>query len=167
MIMSWLAYALLLFKLLRPTNKGDAMIMVALVLLGLAVFMVNQFNLFAALPLAVDQRHDQMMLFLNLHKHGNVIAAIFFGLWLYPLGVLVFKSGYIPGFLSVFLMIGGSGYLILFLQTFLFPGAEGTLWTNPALIVTHLSELSLMLCLLIIGVNVKRWKERTSDSGIL
>ena len=59
-----------------------------------------------------DQLHALVMFFLDLHEYGVFIASIFCGLWLLPLGYLVFKSGYIPRILGVLLMIGCFGYLI-------------------------------------------------------
>jgi hypothetical protein len=97
-------------------------------------------------------------LVLDLHRLGNLIAGIFFGLWLFPLGLLVFRSGFFPRFLGILLMIGSPGYLVLFVQAFLFPGSERTLWTNPLLVLTHASELAMMLWLLIRGVNVEQWE---------
>jgi hypothetical protein len=158
-------YAMVLYKLLKPVNKDHAMLMVILLLVAVPIFILNQLNQFAALPLAADQMHAQMTLFLDLHQHGVFIAGIFFGLWLLPLGFLVFKSGYLPRFLGVFLMIGCFGYLIRFFQAFLFPGSEATIWTNPALVFTHLSELSLMFWLLIKGVNVEQWEKRVAASA--
>ena len=163
MILTWLLYALALYRLLKPVNKGQAQLMIVLVLVCVPVFMLNQLNLFAALPLAKGGMPDQMMFFLNQHRHGNIIAAIFFGLWLFPLGLLVFRSGYLPRIIGVLLMIGCFGYLILFFQSYLFPGSEATLWTNPPLVVTHLAELSLMLWLLIRGVNVEQWERRVRE----
>lgn len=165
MILFWMFYALLLYKLLKPVDKGHAMLMLVLVLVCVPVFMLNQVNLYAALPLAADHMQAQMTFYLDLHRHGNVIAAIFFGLWLFPLGLLVFRSGYLPRVLGILLMIGCFGYLVLFIQVFLFPGTEATLWTNPLLVVTHISELSLMLWLLIKGVNLKLWERRVSESA--
>jgi hypothetical protein len=127
--------------------------------------MLNQLNLFAVFLSAADQMHDQMMFFLNLQKHGGAIVAIFFGLWLFPLGLLVFKSGFFPRILGVMLMIGCFGYLILFFQVFLFPGLEKTLWSNPFLVVTHISELLMMLWLLFKGVNVEQWEKRALESA--
>jgi len=160
MMIASMFYALLLYRLLRPVNKSHAMIMVALLFASVPIYMLNQVNQFAALLLASDQLYAQVQLFLELHRLGNLIAGIFFGLWLFPLGFLVFKSGFFPRVLGILLMIGSLGYLVLFVQAFLFPGSEGTLWTNPFLVVTHVSELSMMLWLLIRGVNVDQWKQR-------
>ena len=150
-------YAFLLYKLLKPVSKNYSALMLILALLPVPIFLMNQLNLFAALLSAKVQMQEQMMFFLELNKHGGFIVSIFFGLWLLPLGYLVFKSGYFPKTLGIFLMIGCFGYLINFIQGFLFPGTEATLWTNPVLIVTHISELLMMLWLLIIGIDIKKW----------
>jgi hypothetical protein len=160
MMICWLFYALLLFRLLKPINKGHATIMVGLVLASVPLFMLNQVHLFAALLSASDRLYQQVNLFLEVHRFGNLIAGIFFGLWLFPFGLLVFKSGYFPRLLGISLMIGTLGYLILFVQGFLFAPSEGTLWTNPFLVVTHLAELTMMLWLLIRGLNVDQWERR-------
>jgi hypothetical protein len=164
MMIAWLFYALLLYRLLRPVNKGHATIMVGLVLVSAPIYIFNQVNQFAALLLASDNLYEQVQFYLNLHRLGNLIAGIFFGLWLFPLGYLVFKSGFFPRFLGILLMFGTLGYLVLFVQAFFFPGSEGSLWTNPFLVVTHSSELALLLWLLIKGVNVNQWEMRAFDS---
>ena len=61
-------------------------------------------------------------------------------------------------------MFGSLGYLVLFVQAFLLPGSERTLWGNPLLVVTHVSELALLLWLLIKGVNVDQWEKRAFES---
>jgi len=164
MMIAFLFYALLLYGLLRPVNKSHAMAMVGLVLVSVPIYMLNQVNQFAALPLASDQLYEQVKLFLDLHRLGNLIAGIFFGLWLFPLGLLVFRSGFFPRPLGILLMVGSPGYVVLFVQAFLFPGSERTLWTSPLLVVTHVSELAMMLWLLIRGVNVDQWERRALDS---
>ena len=163
MIVAWLFYALLLYRLLRPVCRSWAMTMVGLVLASVPIYMLNQVNQFAVLLSASDQLNEQVKLFLGLHQFGNLIAAIFFGLWLFPLGRLVFRSCFLPRFLGALLMFGSLGYLVLFVQAFLFAGSERTLWTNPFLIVTHVSELALLLWLLIKGVNVESWEKRAHD----
>ena len=164
MMIAWLFYALLLYRLLRPVDKSRAMTMVGLVLASVPIYMLNQVNQFAALLSASDQLHEQVRLFLDLHRFGNLVAGIFFGLWLVPLGLLVFKSSFLPRSLGVLLMFGSLGYLVLFVQAFLFPGSERTLWSNPLLVVTHVSELALLLWLLIKGVNVEQWEKRAFES---
>lgn len=164
MMIASIFYALLLYRLLRPVNKSHAMIMVVLALAAVPIYMLNQVHQVAALLLARDGLQDQVKLFLDLHRFGNLIAGIFFGLWLLPLGLLVFQSGYLPRLLGVLLMVGSPGYLVLFVQAFFFPGSERTLWSNPFLVVTHLAELALMLWLLILGLNVDQWKKRETPT---
>jgi hypothetical protein len=134
--------------------------------------MLNQINQFAALLLlsgadylkvfAADQIHAQVMLFLGLHSKGNLIGVIFWGLWLFPLGLLVFKSGYFPRVLGVLLMIACFGWLILFLQRFLFPGYEALAYSR---FVAYIAELSWVLWLLIKGVNVEQREKRALESA--
>ena len=118
-----------------------------------------------ALLAATDHKYDQMMLFMNLYKHGALIGGIFSGLWLFPLGLLIYKSGFFPKILGVLLMIGCFGYLIRFFQGFLLPGTEGSLWTNPVQMITHIAELLLMLWLLIKGIDVEQWQKSAHESA--
>src|SRR5262245_59121472 len=100
MMVAFLVYALLLHRLLSPVNRSHALFMVAFVLAAVPLYMLNQVNQLAALLSAAGQAHDSVKLFLDLHRFGNLIAGIFFGLWLFPLGLLVFKSGFYPRFLG-------------------------------------------------------------------
>lgn len=145
------------YRLLAPVSANLAALMLVLIGMSFPIAMLNELNKFAALRSALDQQPAQVMLFLDLHKHGLLIAGIFAGLWLFPLGLLVFRSGYLPKILGVLLMIGCLGYLIRFVQGFLFPGHEASIWTNPFVVVTHVAELAMMLWLLIKGVDVERW----------
>ena len=154
---------LVLYRLLKPVNKNHAVLMVVLVLVSVPITFINELNHFAALILlsgadylsvfAVDQLHAQMMLFLELHEHGITIALIFWGLWLFPLGYLVFKSGFLPKILGVLLMIGCIGYLIDALTTMLFPDFDMTVSQ-----FTFIGELLFPLWLVFKGVNVERWE---------
>ena len=89
------------------------------------------------------------MLFVNLHGHGLDIAGIFWGLWLFPLGLLVYRSRFIPRFFGVWLTLGGFAYLCLSLTAILWPQYRSQVNTygQPAFI----SEVAFMLWLLIMG----------------
>ncbi len=50
------------------------------------------------------------MFFMRLHSEGNVVNGVFWGLWLFPFGFLVYKSGFIPRFLGIWLVIEGFAY---------------------------------------------------------
>src|SRR5262245_54800974 len=160
MMVAFLLYALLLSRLFAPASRGLATTMLAFVCVSVPIFMINQVNQYAALRLASEGSHGEVTLFLEMYGLGNVIAGIFFGLWLLPLGLLVLASGFVPRPLGVLLVAGTPGYIVLFVQVLFFPGSERTLWSNPLLVVTHLSELALLGWLLVKGVDVRRWEER-------
>lgn len=89
------------------------------------------------------------MLFLQLHKHGVLANEVFWGLWLLPFGALVFKSGFLPRFLGVWLIVGGLGYVAISLTGFLMPQYEDLVAriAFPGM----LGELAILLWLLIRG----------------
>jgi uncharacterized protein with PQ loop repeat len=153
-------YAFNLYRILRRVNKNRSLIMLMLALVSTPLFMLNQLNQFGAFLMAKYDM-DLMMFYLDAHKHGGFIVSIFFGLWLFPLGLLVYKSKFLPKILGLLLIIGCFGYLIHFFQGFLIPNFKSSLWSNPFLIVTHISELLLMLWLLIKGLNVEKWQSWT------
>ena len=148
-----------LHVLLKSVDKNLALLFVLLILGGVAIHCINMLNQFAALLLLSGadylkvfqavQLQALAMLFLNLYKNGFIIAQVFYGAWLFPLGYLVFKSGFLPRILGILLMIDCFGVLIWFFQFFLFPGYE--VITYPGLIVSLIAEFSLALWLLIMG----------------
>ena len=161
---------LVLYKLLKPVNKNLAVLMVIFSLVGIPIAMLSMLNQSAALLLlsgadymkifAADQLHAQVMFFLDLQEHGIGIAYIFWGLWLLPLGILVYKSGFLPRILGILLMIACFGWLIDFFIFFLFPNFDATI--NQ---FTTIGELLFMLWLLIKGVNVEEWEKSALESA--
>ncbi len=151
---------LVLYKLLKPVNKNYAVLMVVFALIGIPISMLNTLNRVAALVLlngadflevfGGDQLHALVMLFLNLNEQGVMIAMIFWGLWLFPLGYLVYKSGYFPRILGVLLMIGCFGYLLDSFTNFLF-NEEIFL---PVIILLTSGEILFAGWLLIKGANL-------------
>ena len=148
-----------LYVLLKSVNERFALLFLLLNLGGVAVYSINLLNQFAALLLLsgadylkvfqAEQLQATAMFFLILHKNGYWIAQIFFAAWLFPLGYLVFKSGFLPKILGIVMMIHFVGWLLTFLQFFLFPGfGVITYLTCPLGLV---SELGLTLWLLIMG----------------
>lgn len=156
---------LALYELLKTVNRKHAMAMVAFVLVAATITSLNMLNQFAALYLlgggahlaAFDAGQVQAlaMMFLDLHHAGYVIAQVFFGLWLLPLGYLIYRSGFIPKFVGVLLMIACLGYLVDVATFFLVPGFGPTFS-----LVTFVGEPVLLLWLLVRGVNVQRWESR-------
>lgn len=157
--------AVLLYKLFAPVNKTMAALMVVLISVGIAIAMLNELNQFAALLLlgsadyltafTADQLQAFAALFLDLYEHGFVLAHLFFGLWLFPMGYLVIKSGFVPKVIGFFLLIAGVGYVVDFTLFFLFPDITVTVSEY-----TFVGEVLLLLWLLVMGVNVERWQQR-------
>ena len=155
-----LVVALSLYRLFKGVNKDLARLMV--ILGGLVVtpiYFLNTLNDAAALLLVRGgnslsvfdqlQRNALAMLFLRLHHHGIVANEIFWGLWLFPFGVLVYRSRFLPRFLGVWLIINGCAYLALSFTGVLLPQYEDTV-SNFAL-PAQLGEIAIMLWLLIGG----------------
>jgi hypothetical protein len=164
---------LVLYKLLKPVNKNHALLMVIFILLGAPIAMLNELNrLIAPLLLSganyltvftADQLQALVPLFLDLHEHGITIAGIFWSLWLFPMGYLVFKSGFFPRILGVLLIIAGFGYLIDSFAFFLLPNLYATI-SQFILFMTY-GEFFFPLWLLIKGVNVEQWEKRALESA--
>ena len=154
---------LALYRLLSSVNKTHASLMVILVLLSVAVGFVDELNNVAALALfrgadflAVlekPQRDALAMLFLRLNGQGNVINEIFWGLWLFPFGALVFRSRFLPRILGVWLIINGFAYLALSFTGLVLTQYDGMVSriTFPVLF----GELAIALWLLIKGAKVQ------------
>ena len=159
---------LFLYRLLKPVNKNMAWLMVIFLLLGVPIALLSKLNQFAALQLlsgadyltvfTTEQLQALALLFLRLHDRGGTIAAIFWGLWLFPMGYLVFKSGFFPRILGVLLMISCFGYLINSFAIFLG-------YTVNTGLFAALGEVLFLLWLLIKGVNVEQWEKRALESA--
>jgi uncharacterized protein DUF4386 len=89
------------------------------------------------------------MFLLNLRDHQYTAAEILWGVWLFPLGILIYKSRFVPRFLGIWILLGGLSYVALSLTGVMFPAYQGTVFkmTQPAMF----GELALMLWLLIKG----------------
>jgi hypothetical protein len=151
-----------LYRLLSGVNKTWAGLMVALVLVSAAVCFLNVLNNIAALTLfrgddflAVfekPQRNALAYLFIRLHNQGEFMNEIFWGLWLLPFGLLVYRSGFLPRFLGVWLMLACFGWLVLSLIALLFPPYYEAAFriAQPVMF----AELAIMLWLLIKGAKM-------------
>jgi Domain of unknown function (DUF4386) len=151
--------ALALYKLLEGVNRRHASVMVILIVVSIPIAFVNELNSLAALALVrgadflfiveKPQREALAMLFINLHGRGLVVAELFWGLWLFPLALLVYRSRFLPRFLGVWLALAGAAWVILSLVSILLPQYQNKVYTytQPAVI----GEIVFMLWLLIKG----------------
>jgi hypothetical protein len=156
----FLAHAL--YKLFKAVDKDLARLIVIFIVASVSVTCLNMLNQFAPILLANDagylsafepvQLQALSMVFLDMHKYGNSITLIFYDLWLFPLGLLVFKSGFMPKAPGVLLMIGALGDPLEFLRIFLFPNFQLKIYP-PWLAVAALAQVIFILWLLCKGAN--------------
>ncbi len=155
-----------LYVLLKPVNKNLALLFLLLNLAGVAIHCMSALNLFAALMLMngpdylnvfqADQLQALAMFFLDLREKGFMMAQLFYGAWLFPLGYLVFKSGFLPKILGIVLMVHCVGWLMTFLRSFLFPGFEAIIYLTYPL--GFIAEFALTLWLLFKGIKIPEMK---------
>ena len=156
-----------LYALLKPVNKNLALLFLLLNLGGVAVRFAIDLNYVAALLLSsgadtlkafqADQLQALAMAFLYLQKNGYWVSNIFFGAWLFPLGYLVFKSGFLPRILGIVLMVSCITWTTTSLLYLLYvPGYTAITYISFPL--GFIAEFGLTLWLLIKGV-----KEQKSD----
>ncbi len=148
-----------LYVLLKPVNKNLALLFMLLNLAGVAVHFTSGLNLFAALLLLngpdylnvfqPDQLQALAMFFLDLQHKGFLMAQLFYGVWLFPLGYTVYKSGFLPRVLGIVLMIHCFTWTSTFFQVFLFPGFEVLHYVSWPL--GFIAEGGLTLWLLVMG----------------
>ena len=156
--------ALALYRLFKGVDQNLAVLMVILGgVLPSAIDFFNVLNDAAAMMLArgadflsvfdQPQRNALAMLFLRLHDHENFAAEIFWGLWLIPLAILVYRSGFLPRFLGIWLTINGFAYVALSFTGWLLPQYYAVAF-NSAFPVLF-GELAFMLWLVIKGAKPK------------
>jgi len=162
----FLFLVLVLYRLLKLVNENQAKLMFALVMVQIPiVFMMEAFNITSLMILKGDilktfelsQRQDLAMLFLNINDYGTLPLEMFWGLWLLPFGVLVFKSEFIPRVFGILLVIGGIAYMVGSTTGILFPSYSSFI-KYPTLLLVAIGEISITLWLLIKGVKIKEQK---------
>ncbi len=158
----WLTLAL--FELFTPVGRALSRQMLVLGLIPIPMVFLNVVNELAALGLALPgssalaidpaQRQSWLLFFLHLHGQGLQLAEVFWGLWLLPLGVLAWRSGFIPRIVGAAAIAAGAGYVLDATLALLAPPS----WNVTGLDVTflELGEPVFILWLLIVGARSRR-----------
>ena len=160
----FLLTAMALYLLLRDVHELVARAMVVFVAVSVAIICLNLLNQYVALSIATGEEYATAFgaagsdaltgLFADMHAAGYLIAEMFFGLWLVPLGYLVYRSGYFPKVLGVLLAIGCFGYLVDLFAHFLAPGVAESI--EPFVVApAAVGELSFVAWLLVKAVPVR------------
>ena len=166
---------LALYRLLKGVDQNHAVLMVILGgVMPAAIYFFNVLNDAAALMLVrgadflsvfdKPQRDALAMLFLRLHHHEVVAAEILWGLWLFPLAILVYRSRFLPRFLGVWLIINGFAYLTISFTGLLLPQYEDRV--SPIAFPALLGEMAIMLWLLIKGAKPQPLDAPASSSSV-
>lgn len=163
-VVVFLFLVLALYRLFKEVDQQLAALMVILVLVQVPIGFVDTVNQLAALLLLrgadylsvfdQPQREALAMLFLKLSGQMTIVSEILWGLWLFPLGLLAFRSGFLPRFLGVWLIINGIAYVATSFTGLLAP--QYLDFVSKATFPALLGELAFMLWLVIRGARPKQ-----------
>ena len=153
--------AMTLYLLLKHVRQSVAMAMLVLVALAAGVASLNTVFLFEGLQVATQGSYQAafgaagvnalVLLLLDIQHHGLLVAQVFFGLWLVPLGYLAHKSGLFPKALGIVLVVGGGCYLVDLLAAFLVPELGQRIHAF-VVIPCAIAEIWMLLYLLVVVV---------------
>jgi hypothetical protein len=165
---------LALYRLFKGVNEKHALAMAILLLVSLPISLLNALNDVAALILVsgadflsvfeTRQLDALAYLFVRLHGQGFVVAQIFWGLWLFPFGILVIRSGFIPRVLGYLLFIAGFGYVADTCTYLLLP--QYTHVVGRFVSVLTIGELPIIFWLLIWGAKSPPLDQQLLDPAI-
>ncbi|NRF38056.1 DUF4386 domain-containing protein [Pedobacter sp. LMG 31643] len=166
----YLAFTLLpivLYRLLRHVDENYAKLMVIFALISVPISLLNLQHKFDVLSiisgadylkdLSQQQLQSRVLFSLESYDSGLLIVQIFWGLWLFPFGYLVYHSKTLPKILGVFLMLGCFGYLINVLGRTALPNYGEFGYAKYVTLPASIGEIGICLWLLIMGIktNVK------------
>ncbi|ULQ55238.1 DUF4386 domain-containing protein [Flavihumibacter rivuli] len=152
---------LLLYRLLRPVNEWYARIMVVLALISVPISFLNLQHKYAVLDLLnpskqapgqpLSSLYQETMNYLNHYNDGIHIVTVFWGLWLLPFGYLVYRSGILPKFLGILLMLGCLGYMVNFFGNTLIRDYRTIGISSYFGLLPAIGEIGTCLWLLLVG----------------
>jgi hypothetical protein len=162
----WILLARALYRLLSPVHRGQASLMVTFVVVSVPLSFLEGIDQLGALTViqgggylsAFSQSQLQAagLLLIELSRQVADVNSIFFGLWLLPFGVLVYRSGFIPRVFGVLLVINCFAYLAISLVAMLgVPAQFASIYSKVVLLPQAAGELSIMAWLLIRGANLR------------
>jgi hypothetical protein len=168
----YIAVTLLLYDLFSAVNKGLSLSAAFFSFGGCILQAVS--SLFYLAPLVIlggapylnafrlEQLQAQALLFLDVRLQFTNIFMVFFACYCILIGCLILRSKFMPRIIGVFMAIAGTGYL-----TFLSPPLAHDLFPHVLMPAGALGEGSLILWLLIFGVNSQKWKEQAGTRSTI
>lgn len=152
----------LLYALFKDVDRTQARLMVLLVAVGVTLALANLLHKLAPLVLLGGAEYlsvfdrpqlDALALgLLTLHSAGAAVVTAFWGLWLFPLGILVIKSGFLPRLLGILLLVAGVAYLTSSVTSIALP--EHREVVSRVMMPLYFGEVPIIFWLLIKGVKV-------------
>lgn len=152
---------IVLYDLFKDVNRGQARLMVGFALGMVAIGLVNTVLMAGPLVLtsgsgylsAFDKHQlDALTLgFLGVRSQGIQVATMYWGLWLLPLGSLVYKSGFLPRVLGVLVFIAGCSYVVDSMTYYFLP-EYARLIANASALPQGVGEIGFSFWMLIKGV---------------
>lgn len=174
-IFGYLSYqfvAIALFKLLRDIDQTQAWIMAIIVTASIPVaFMgiIPKVEIFSAIKDSyyldinhIEQLEVDISQLLQIHHKWYLVSQIFWGLWLIPLGWLVYHSDFLPNFLGIMLIFGCFSYLLSAASPIMFPSFKGSIIDYLLKLCQAIGEIGLCLWLLIFA-DTKKFKSEVSQ----
>ena len=170
---SYVAVTALFYDLFKPVSKSVSLLAAFFGLVGCTVGTLS--NIFRLAPLVVlknaqylsvfkvEQVQALALLFLKLLVQAENIAFVFFGLYCLLIGLLVFRSTFLPRILGVLMAIAGLCWLTRSFTSFLLPPLARVL--SPYIMAGGVGEVALTVWLLVMGVNAERWQERANAAA--
>jgi uncharacterized protein DUF4386 len=162
------------YRLFRRVDRNIALIFAAMMLASVPISFVN--TLFNIAPLVLIKNHalatalgagpmaGLVTLFLRIHGFGVVVNQIFWGLWLFPYGILVMRSGFIPRWLGYPLFAAGAAYLLNTLGALLLPPEWR--WISNGVMVLGVGELPIIVWLLVWGARPTTAREDMREGEV-
>jgi Domain of unknown function (DUF4386) len=165
-----IAWAFLLYELLKPVNRSLSLLALLVMLVGCAIQSVTGLMYLAPLlvleaggslsAFATEQLQALAYVFVRLNNYGFDLYLVFFGVWCVLVGYLIFRSTFMPRVLGLLLMISGLGWM-----TYLSPWFAISIFPFIAA-ASALGEIPLELWLLVKGVNAQRWREQAAAAAL-
>ena len=160
-----LAWAVLLYDLMKPANRRVSLFALVIMIVGCAVQALTAVLYISPLLIldagstlhafTADQLQALAYALLRMNAYAFDTYLVFFGLWCALIGFLIFRSAFMPKILGALLAISGVGWMV-----YLAPPLANRLFFPYISSASAVGEIPVMLWLLIAGVNSQRWREQ-------
>lgn len=158
----WIFLVLIFYRLFKSVNERQVKLLAAFVIVQIPVVFISEaFNITSLMlfkgeilkTFELSQRQELAVLFLNINDYVVSALILYWGLWLLPLAGLVYKSGFIPRFIGIWLLINGIAYLVMSFTGIMLPDYKELVY--KIIFPAMFGEVILMLWLLIKGIKIE------------